>query len=113
MARNYERFPDDENGNTLWDMHIDGDNLAEEREIDFSVVFASDEQALQFAVVLLRHGQRVSFSPNEDEEFPWQIEVHPMMQPTYENITEFERLLAEDAAPLNGHNDGWGCYAVE
>lgn len=113
MERDFSLFPADENGDTLWHMQEDGDDLWEEREIDFSVVFTSDEQALKFAVVLLRHGQRVSFSPNEDEEFPWQVEVHPIMAATHDNISEFERLLAEDAAPLGGRNDGWGCYAVE
>ena len=113
MERDYTLFPEDENGNTLWMMQQDGDHLDEVREIDFSVIFPSDDQALQFALRLLRHGQRVSFGPCENEEFPWQVEVHPNMEPSHENISEFERLLAEDAEPLEGRNDGWGCFSVE
>ena len=77
--------------------------------MDFSVVFPSEESALQFAMHMLKNEQKVSFSANEsDDEMPWQVQAHPVMEPTHDNITGYEAQLAEDAAPYGGRNDGWG-----
>jgi hypothetical protein len=114
MNRNYAQCPDDENGDVLWRMLLDGDNLSKQREVDFSVVFPSEAAALSFAEHLLRNRQKVSLSPYEgNEELPWQVQVHRVMLPAHEAITEFEELLAADAEPLGGRNDGWGCFAIE
>ena len=114
MNRDYAKFPDDENGDVLWKMLEQGDNLSKRREIDFSVIFPSEESALQFAVRLLRGDQKVSLSGYDgSDEFPWQVEVHPTMEPTYENVSGFERQLEEEAAKLGGRNDGWGSFAQE
>jgi hypothetical protein len=109
MERNFNSFPDDENGDVLWRMQERGDNLSKAREIDFSVIFPTEAAALKFAVHLLRNGQKVSFAQYEgNDEMPWQVEVHPVMKPTHENISEYEGHLAEDAEQLGGRNDGWG-----
>lgn len=114
MNRDYVQCPDDENGDVLWRMRQDGDNLDKRREIDFSVIFPSEVAALKFAEHLLRNQQKVSFSPYEgNAKLPWQVQVHAVMLPTHKAITKFEELLAADAKPLGGRNDGWGCFAVE
>ena len=114
MSRNYTQFPDDENGDVLWDMARDGDNLDKRREINFSVIFPGEDAAMAFALQLLRKGQKVSFGPYEgNEQLPWQVEVHPVLLPTHEAITHYENLLARDAEPLGGQNDGWGCFAQD
>lgn len=114
MKRDRARFPDDENGDVLWRMAENGDNLSTPREIDFSVIFPTEEAALRFAVHLLRNDQKVSFSEYEEhDELPWQVEVHPFMEPTHENITGFEKQLGEDAAEFGGRNDGWGSMAQD
>lgn len=114
MTRDYARFPDDENGDVLWRMLEEGDDLSKPREIDFSVIFPTEQAALQFAVHLLRNDQKVSFSAYEEhDELPWQVQVHPFMEPTHENITGFENQLGEDAAEVGGRNDGWGCMAQD
>jgi hypothetical protein len=51
MKRDYTKFPDDENGDVLWQMLEDGDNLSKPGEIDFSVIFPTEEAALRFASV--------------------------------------------------------------
>jgi hypothetical protein len=61
MARDYSRFPADENGDALWRMAEAGDDLTKPREVDFAVIFPTEGTALQFAVHLLRNGQKVSF----------------------------------------------------
>lgn len=107
-------FPDDENGDVLRQMAEQGDDLSVAREIDFSVIFPTEEAALQFAVLLLRNGQKVSFSEyEEDEERPWEVQAHPFMVPTHDNISGYESLLASEAESLGGLNDGWGCVVQE
>ena len=62
MAGNATDFSSDENADVLRQMAEQGDDLSIPREIDFSVIFPTEEAALQFAVLLLRNGQKVSFS---------------------------------------------------
>jgi len=106
------RFPDDENGQVLRQMVEQGDDLSVPREVDFAVIFPTEDAALKFALRLLKSGQKVSFSEYEgNEALPWQVLAHPFMEPTHENISGYEGLLAEEAESLGGRNDGWGCEA--
>ncbi|MES1153752.1 MAG: ribonuclease E inhibitor RraB, partial [Rhodanobacter sp.] len=94
MHRDPLLFPDDENGDVLWQMAQAGDDLSIPREVDFAVIFPSEDDALKFAVHLLRSDQKVSFSSYEEHgELPWQVLAHPFMQASHENISGFERLL--------------------
>jgi len=114
MTSHQATFPDDENGDVLRQMAEQGDNLEIPREIDFSVIFPTEEAALKFAVVLLRNGQKVSFSEYEEhDELPWQVQAHAYMVPSHDNISGYEGLLGEEAAPFAGQNDGWGCEIQE
>jgi hypothetical protein len=110
MTRDPARFPHDDNGDVLWRMAQHGDQLEKPRQFDFAVIFPTEQDALGFAVHLLKQGQKVSFSEYEEgEDMPWQVEVHPFFVPTHLSITQYEALLAADAANFNGRNDGWGC----
>lgn len=109
MERDYDQFPDDENGAVLFRMKENGDDLSKPREIDFSVIFPTEDAALKFAIHLLKHDQKVSFSSYEEhDEMPWQVQAHPFMEPAHENITGYENQLGDDAAAFGGRNDGWG-----
>jgi hypothetical protein len=109
MNRDASLFPDDENGDVLWNMHGDGDKLSTPREVDFSVIFPSEDAALKFAVDLLRNERKVSFSKcGGNDELPYLVEAHPTMQPTHENITGYEAQLADRAQKYGGRDDGWG-----
>lgn len=112
MTEHIDLSSDDENAVVLKQMIEAGDDLSIAREIDFSVIFPTEDAALEFAIHLLRNGLKTSFAPYEDsDEFPWQVQAHPFMLPTDEGIGEFERLLADGAAPLGGATDGWGCMS--
>ena len=112
--KDHVAFPDDENGDVLRQMAEQGDDLSIPREIDFSVIFPTEDAALRFAVLLLRNGQKVSFCEyEEDEERPWQVQAHPFMVPSHENISGYESLLANEAEAFGGENDGWGCEVQE
>ena len=62
MTRDYEQFPDDDNGNVLWQMAEDGDDLTELHEIEFSIAFQDQKNAEQCALYLLYQEQKFHFS---------------------------------------------------
>jgi len=109
VQRDFANFPDDDNGDVLWRMHQHGDDLSKPREVDFSVIFPTSQAALDFALHLLKNGQKVSFGPYEgNADLPWQVEAHPVLLPNHSSITEYENRLARDAKLHGGRNDGWG-----
>jgi hypothetical protein len=70
-------FPDDEIGQVLRQMAAQGDDLSVPREISFAVIFPTEEAALKFAVVLLKHEQKISFSTHEEHgESSWLVQAH-------------------------------------
>ena len=110
MTRDLILFPDDNIGNTLWAMIEAGDDLKQEREIEFSVLFFDQVQALKFGLLLLENNQKLSFSPYQDKpETPWEITAYPGMAPNHENISAYQHLLTSSAEPLNGQFDAWYC----
>ncbi len=107
MSRDLTTFPEDEIGNTLWQMQENGDDLLNEREIEFSVLFPSQELALQFGQLLLENNQKLSFTPYEDNKaLPWEITAYPFMPASYENIRSYQNLLETSAVPLKGQFAG-------
>ena len=68
MSRDYNQFPDDENGNVLWQMHQDGDDLQEAHEIEFSIAFADEAQADRCALHLLKEEQKISLFQDEESD---------------------------------------------
>mgnify|MGYP000993851079 FL=1 len=112
MSRDYNQFPDDENGNVLWQMHQDGDDLQEAHEIEFSLVFNDEEQADRCALYLLKEEQKISlFQDEESATLEWIITIYVYMEPTYEDIVDLEQWFSKIAAEFQGEYDGWGCMA--
>lgn len=107
MTRDLTLFPDDEIGNTLWLMHTNDDDLTHEREIEFSVLFASQSNALQFGKLLLENNQKLSLiNANTNPATPWEITAYPLMFATYENISSYQDLLVSSSAQFEGVFDG-------
>ena len=103
-------FPDDDNGDVLRRLQKNGDNLTKPRDVDFTVVFATQESAQEFAEHFLRHGYKVSVrNSNCVQDLPWDAVVKKNMVPSHSGITQFEEELQEIAEGLGGRNDGWGC----
>lgn len=112
MSRDFSSFPDDETGDVLWAMQQKGDDLSRPREIEFTVVFATENEALNFGETLLFNRQKVLICDSPDSiEFPFEVVVYVDLSLSHKNITDYQSLLDQYAAPLNGHNDGWGCLA--
>lgn len=107
MTRDLTLFPEDEIGNTLWQMQQSGEDLQIEREIEFSVLFPTQALALQYGQLLLENNQKLSFTPFEgNESLPWEITAYPRMSADYINISGYRELLETSAAPLKGQFDG-------
>jgi len=107
MTRDLTLFPEDEIGNTLWQMQESGEDLINEREIEFSILFSDQELALKFGQLLLENKQKLSFTASEAHpDLPWEITAYPQMSVSYENITSYQELLESSAEPLQGQFDG-------
>lgn len=112
MNRDQTIYPDDENGDVLWHMAQQGDDLSKKRDVEFTVIFSTETEALKFGEVLLFNRQQVLLCDNEEsEEYPYEIVVTVAMVPTHKEISDYENLLQKYASDLNGYNDGWGCCA--
>jgi hypothetical protein len=110
MTREPDDFPDDENGEVLRRMQQDGDDFTKPRNVDFSVVFPSEDSAETFADHFRRGDFKVAVQRWDGErELPWDVTVTRHMLLTHAEITEIEKRLEDVAAPLGGSNDGWGC----
>ena len=110
MSRDYEQYPDDDNGNVLWQMHEDGDDLTEAHEIEYSIAFTSEEKADQCAIYLLKEEQKISLFEDEDTN-EWVITIYVYMEPEYADIVDLEEWFSKIAVQFEGEYDGWGCMA--
>jgi hypothetical protein len=107
-----EYFPEDENGDVLRRMERNGDDLSVPRDINFSVVFSSEEKAENFADFVRQRGLKASVENiNCVQEAPWDVIVTKHMRPTHKAISDFEEELDHISASLGGRNDGWGCFS--
>ena len=112
MTRNFEQFPDDDNGNVLWQMQQDGDDLTEAHEIEYSIAFSTQEQAEKCALYLLQEEQKISlFVDEENETAEWIITVYVYMEPEYSDIVDLEEWFSKIGEKHGGEYDGWGCMA--
>jgi hypothetical protein len=105
-------LPDDDNGDVLRRMVAKGDDLTRLRNIDFSVVFADESSAYEFAEHFRSLGYEVSVKGGYPKQgFPWDVLVVRNMAASHEGITNFENLLQSAADRWGGRNDGWGCFS--
>jgi len=105
-------FPNDDTGDALRRLQRDGDPLTQTRDIDFTVIFATEAAAKEFSSRFVAVGYKVFIEETHcKEDLPWDVRLVKRMLPTYEGIRAFENELEEAAVNLGGRNDGWGCFA--
>ena len=110
MSRDFKQFPDDDNGNVLWQMQQDGDDLSVPHEIEYSIAFSSQALAEQCALFLLKEEQKISlFQDEESDRVEWIITIYVYMEPDYEDIVDLEQWFMKIAEQNSGEYDGWGC----
>jgi len=115
MKRDYTLFPKDDNGDVLWEFRTQGDALTEPREIDMSIIFPSEEAALEFAVLCLRSEFKVELQEVEEEQedgLNWEVIVYTHAVPTHADVTVLEEELGKQAATLGGRTSGWSAVFV-
>lgn len=110
MSRDYQQFPDDDNGNVLWQMAQDGDDLTVAHEIEYSISFKSQETAEKCALFLLQEEQKISLFQDEESN-EWFISIYVYMEPDYSDVVDLEEWFTKTGQEYNGEYDGWGCMA--
>lgn len=114
MTRDFEQFPDDDNGNVLWQMAEDGNDLSLPYEVEYSIIFAEQQQAEQCALFLLHQEQKVSlYEEEEGESRYWVVSAYIELIPMHEDITDLEQWFIRIADKFAGEYDGWGCIAYD
>ena len=116
VERDLSQFPNSPLGDVIFEAYqAHGEALAEhELELEFSVIFPSQELALKFGHMLLENGQKLSFSPYQgNAELPWEITAYPSMLLTYDNVNSYCQLLAEHSQAYQGSFDAWYCSALQ
>jgi len=110
MTRDFEKFPEDDNGKLLWQMHEDGDDLDEIHELEFSMYFKTQELAEKCAISLLLEEQKISLYLDEEvHPNEWVITIYVNLFPEYEDIVDLEQWFTKIAEQFDGEYDGWGC----
>ena len=108
MERDLTLFPENDIGDYLWNALNSGYDLTQSIEIEFTVIFKTQEQALKFGNLLLENNQKLSMCLfEENETHPWEITAYPLTNASYENITAYRHLLTESSAPFEGKFDGF------
>ena len=103
MTRDFKLYPDDDNGNVLWQMHQDGDDLTEAHEIEYSIAFTSQEQAEKCALFLLQEEQKISLFVDEDNDVAeWIVTIYVYMEPEYSDIVDLEEWFTKIANEHGG-----------
>lgn len=108
--RDLKQFPEDENGDVLFQIWKQGADLSGLRAVDFSLIFPTKEQAeLMAARLTARDGKvRVSYF---DAKACWDLCFTVKMIPSWLAISEMEDWLGEVAATYQGKCDGWGFFS--
>jgi hypothetical protein len=102
-------FPNDANGDVLRRMQEHGVDFSQPRQIDFVVVFPSQDDAEAFAQQIRDLGYAISIEESGCvRELPWDARIERIMIPSHADITKFEDTLADLAGRFGGRNDGWG-----
>jgi len=108
MERDITLFPENDIGEYLWSALNQGDDLNQPREIEFTVIFKTQEQALKFGLLLLENNQKLSMcSFEENKTHPWEVTAYPMTSASYENIIAYKDLLEGGANAFEGLFDGF------
>lgn len=106
--RDLTLFPNNESGERLWQFLQQGIDINQAVEVEFSMLFPSQEKALAFGALLLANNQKLSFSLfDQHETHTWEITAYPTMPLTHQNISGYEALLLSHAGEFNGLFDGW------
>lgn len=105
-------YPNDANGDVFRRMEKHGFNFEIEHIVDFHAVFATEKEADQIAKMFVEDRnagkQLVNIETKPHEVGGMCLDLAVRMMVTYNAVCEFEDLLAERVASVEGYIDGWG-----
>lgn len=114
LERDRSLFPSDKTGDTLWQLLNQGIDINSVHEVEFSMLFKEQQQALTFGQLLLENNQKVSFcASQEHEHFCWEITAYPEMSLTHQNIMGYKALLQSNTQSSECLFAGWYCFAFD
>ena len=109
--RDMNIYPDDTNGNVLYNMALEGDRFWIPRDIDFSFIFPDKKSAQAFMKDVRKKDLKIELSDYEDDdEFSQDVTISKEMFATHKTITAVEKEWGKIAEKYDGRNDGWGCF---
>lgn len=104
-------FPDDENGDVFRRMEASCFNFSIPHNVDFFAVLPNMEEADAVAKQFIAGhdaGEPIVSVETCPGEKGAELTIVKAMLVTYENVTQFEKLLARRVARHDGYVDGWG-----
>jgi len=98
-------FPEDADGDALYQVANQGSDLSQPMEIDFVVAVPSESAGKAVARSAGTAGYLTEVAADEDGE--WIVYCTRTMIASYEAIVKAQEDLGQLAAPLGGEPDGW------
>lgn len=105
-GKNIRRFPDDADGDALFQVVAAGSDLDQPMDIDFAVLVSDEAAADDVAAEADAKGFATEVSWDE-EAGEWTCYCTKAMLATYESVREVQEELRALAAPHGGVPDGW------
>lgn len=106
------QFPDDTNGEVFKRMASSGFDFGPPHDVEFFAVFRTKEDADRVAqeyVADHRAGDTlVAVDTQPHDVGGMELKIVKSMLVSHENVTAFEKLLAERSGKYDGYMDGWG-----
>jgi regulator of RNase E activity RraB len=100
-------WPDDEDGEVLHKLSIEGFDFSAEYPIDFSIDFDDWPPPAEFVELVRQRYEEVELSEPQDG-FPGYIMIVLQAQLSYELVTTMKAELSELAEPYGGWCEAWG-----
>lgn len=103
------KFPNDDNGATLREMHEAGVDLSQPLDVDFYLIFKTKKDAEAMIAALAASDEAISTALEKNEiHDDWDLRCTINMVPSHTQITLRESLFEKLAEKHNGVGDGWG-----
>ena len=103
------KFPNDETGSILQEMHDAGIDLNSPLPVEFFQLFEQEKDARAMAEFLSTDMPQAVIKVHPDKTSNvWDLDVTLTMLPSHEYISAQEEAFVKIAAKFNGYNDGWG-----
>lgn len=102
------KFPNDDNGATLREMHEAGVDLSKPLDVDFYLIFKTQKDAEAMIAELADSDETGTALEKNEVHDDWDLRCTVNMVPSHTQITLRESLFEKMAEKHGGLGDGWG-----